>query len=111
MVGVYSAIHEAEHGILFTNRRLNTAAGVALAALFPGPFHLLRQGHVGHHQRNRSDDEAFEFGFPGESPLWKWVQFVGILTGGFYAMIVLGNVVVLFLPFLLKSKWFAFDRP
>ena len=111
MVGVYSAIHEAEHGILFTSRRLNTTAGVALAALFPGPFHLLRQGHVGHHQRNRSDDEAFEFWFPGESPLWKWVQFVGILTGGFYAMIVLGNVVILFLPFLLKSKWFAFDRP
>ena len=111
MVGVYATTHEAEHGILFSNRRANAAGGVALAAFFPGPFHLLRQGHVGHHQRNRSDDEALEFWFPGESPAWKWAQWVGILTGGFYLMVVLGNAIVLFLPFLLKRKWFAFDRP
>lgn len=112
MVGVYSVIHEAEHGILFTNPRLNVAAGVLMAAFFPGPFHLLRQGHIGHHLRNRSDDEAFDLWFEGEeSPAWKWVQWLGILTGGFYAMVVLGNVVVLALPFLLKRKWFAFDRP
>ena len=111
MVGVFSTIHEAEHGILFTGRRINDGAGIVVAALFPGPFHLLRQGHVGHHLRNRSDDEAFEFWFPGESPAWKWAQWLGILTGGFYLMVVLGNVVVLFLPFLVNRKVFAFDRP
>lgn len=111
MVSVYSVIHEAEHGILFSNPRLNASAGVLMAAFFPGPFHLLRQGHIGHHLRNRSDDEAFDLWFEGESPAWKWIQWIGILTGAFYVMVVLGNVVVLFLPFLLNRKWFAFDRP
>lgn len=111
MVSVYATIHEAEHGILFRNPRLNAIGGIVTAAFFPGPFHLLRQGHIGHHLRNRSDDEAFDLYFPGESRAWKWVQLVGILTGGFYVMVVLGNVVVLFLPFLLNRKWFAFDRP
>jgi fatty acid desaturase len=111
MVGVYSIIHEAEHGVLFTNRRANIAGGVIAASFFPGPFHLLRQGHIGHHLRNRSDDEAFDLWFEGESPVWKWAQWIGILTGLFYLTIVLGNFVVLFLPFLLKRRWFAFDRP
>lgn len=111
MVSVYSVIHEAEHGILFRSPTLNTLGGVMTAAFFPGPFHLLRQGHIGHHLRNRSDDEAFDLWFPGESPIWKWVQLIGILTGGFYLMIVLGNLVVLFLPFLLNRRVFSFDRP
>jgi fatty acid desaturase len=111
MVGVFSIIHEAQHGVLFRNAKLNTAGGILMSAFFPGPFHLLRQGHIGHHLRNRSDDEAFDFWFAGESPLWKWIQLIGILTGGFYVMTALGNVVVLFLPFLLHRRWFVFDRP
>jgi fatty acid desaturase len=111
MVGVYSIIHEAEHGVLFTNARANIVGGVVMAAFFPVPFHLLRQGHLGHHLRNRSDDEAFDLWFEGESPVWKWMQWIGILTGLFYLTIVLGNVVVLILPFLLERRWVAFDRP
>ena len=60
MNSVYATIHEAEHRMLFDDRRLNDGAGVLLALLFPAPFHLLRQGHLGHHLRNRSDDEAFD---------------------------------------------------
>lgn len=111
MVGVYSIIHEAEHGALFTNRRANVIGGVLMAAFFPVPFHLLRQGHLGHHLRNRSDDEAFDLWFEGESPIWKWLQWIGVLTGLFYLMIVIGNVAVLILPFMFKRRWFAFDRP
>jgi hypothetical protein len=73
MNSVYSIIHEAEHGILFPNRRVNDAVGIFLAAFFPAPFHLIRQGHLGHHLRNRSDDEAFDlyFGFT-----WSAMQYV-----------------------------------
>ena len=111
MVSVYSIIHEAEHGALFTNRRANLVGGIIMAAFFPVPFHLLRQGHLGHHLRNRSDDEAFDLWFEGESPIWKWMQWIGVLTGLFYLMIVIGNVAVLILPFMFKRRWFAFDRP
>ena len=57
MNSVYSIIHEAEHGMLFSHRGWNDFAGAAMALLFPAPFHLIRQGHLGHHLRNRSDDE------------------------------------------------------
>ena len=111
MNSVYSIIHEAEHGILFSNRRLNDTAGAAMALLFPAPFHLIRQGHIGHHQRNRSDDEAFDYWFDGEHPLWKRMQFYGILTGFYWAVVVLGNFVVLFFPRVLDRSRFEFDRP
>src|SRR5881394_3445315 len=48
---MYAIIHEAEHGILFPDRRWNDAAGSVLALFFPAPFHLIRQGHLGHHMR------------------------------------------------------------
>jgi len=111
MNSVYSIIHEAEHGILFTSRRANDAAGVMMALLFPAPFHLIRQGHLGHHNRNRTDDEAFDFWFEGEHPLWKCVQFYGILTGFYWLTVVLSNIVVLLVPQLFDRSRFEFDRP
>lgn len=111
MNSVYSIIHEAEHGILFTNKVANDCAGAIMALFFPAPFHLIRQGHIGHHQRNRSDDEAFDFWFEGEHPLWKRLQFYGILTGFYWAVVVLSSPIVLLTPrWLVRSK-FEFDRP
>ena len=111
MNSVYSVIHEAEHRMLFRNRRINEAAGVVMALFFPAPFHLLRQGHLGHHLRNRSDDEAFDLYFDGEHPVWKRLQLYGILTGMYWLVAVLANVVVLAFPFVLRRENFAFDRP
>jgi fatty acid desaturase len=111
MTGVYSIIHEAQHGVLFTHPRLNTAGGIVAAAFFPAPFDLLRQGHIGHHLRNRSDDEAFDLWFEGESPVWKWAQWIGTLLGLFWVTIVLGTLAVLVRPSLLDRRWFTFDRP
>src|SRR3954471_13333621 len=65
MNSVYAIIHEAEHAMLFPNRVANEFTGVLMALFFPAPFHLLRQGHIGHHLRNRSDDEAFDLYFDG----------------------------------------------
>src|SRR4051812_3112263 len=59
MNSVYAVVHEAEHAMLFPNCAANEFAGVIMALFFPAPFHLIRQGHIGHHLRNRSDDEAF----------------------------------------------------
>jgi len=107
----YAMMHEAEHNILHPNRLINNAAGVILGLFFPAPFHLLRQGHLGHHLRNRSDDEAFDFYFEGESPIWKYLQLYGILTGFFWISIILSNFLALLIPNLLKPKFASFDRP
>ena len=111
MNSVYSTIHEAEHAMLFSHRRVNDGMGIALALFFPAPFHLIRQGHLGHHQRNRSDDEAFDLIFPGENPAWKCAQFYGIVTGLYWAMVALSNAVVVLMPGTLVRRNFEFDRP
>ena len=98
MNSAYAMLHEAEHGLLHTNKRLNDFTGAVLALFFPAPFHLLRQGHIGHHLRNRSDDEAFDFYFDGESRVWKTLQLYGILTGFFYLAEVFGNLIALVHP-------------
>ena len=108
---VYSVIHESEHRILHPNPRVNDAIGIAMALFFPAPFHLIRQGHLGHHMRNRSDDEAFDLYFEDEYPVLKWLQLYGIITGVYWMSVVLANVVVLLAPFLLQRKLWEYDRP
>ncbi|HVT89506.1 MAG TPA: fatty acid desaturase [Tepidisphaeraceae bacterium] len=110
MNSVYSIIHEAEHAMLFSNSRLNEAAGVVMALLFPAPFHLLRQGHIGHHMRNRSDDEAFDLYFEGDSVIWKWLVWIGILTGLYYLLVVTSNVLAVVAPFVFDRKHFKVER-
>jgi len=78
---------------------------------FPASFQLRRQGHLGHHLRNRTDDEAFDLYFEEENPVWKHLQFYGILTGLFWFVIVLSSI-----PALLNPRWMigpkaGFDRP
>lgn len=110
MNSVYSIIHEAEHAMLFSNRRWNDFAGAAMALLFPAPFHLIRQGHLGHHLRNRSDDEAFDFYFEGDHKVWKILVWYGILTGLYWVVVVLSNVVFLLLPFRSDKKYWHVDQ-
>jgi fatty acid desaturase len=111
MNSVYSIIHEAEHAMLFPNRRWNNIAGAVMALFFPAPFHLIRQGHLGHHLRNRSDDEAFDLYFDGDHRLWRGLVLYGILTGCYWIIVVLSNVVFLFFPFAADKKYWEFDRP
>ena len=110
MNSVYSIIHEAEHAMLFSNRRVNDWTGAVMALFFPAPFHLIRQGHLGHHLRNRSDDEAFDFYFEGDHKLWKILVWYGILTGLYWVVVVLSNVVFLILPFRADKKYWQVDQ-
>ena len=73
----YAMRHEAEHGILHPHRGLNDAVGTVLALFFSAPFHLIRQGQIGHHIRNRSADEAFDLYFENASRFWKCGQLYG----------------------------------
>ncbi|PYM17836.1 MAG: hypothetical protein DMD81_07740 [Candidatus Rokuibacteriota bacterium] len=107
----YALIHEAEHNLFHADRRVNDGAGVLLALFFPAPFHLLRQGHLGHHLRNRSDDEAFDLYFVEDHAVWKWSQFYGILAGFYWAVVAFSNVVAVLWPSLLRRNRLRFDRP
>jgi fatty acid desaturase len=106
----YALCHEAEHEIFHPNKRVNDIWGTIVTLFFPASFQLRRQGHVGHHLRNRTDDEAFDLYFEGENPAWKWVQFYGILTGFFWLMIVLSNFIAVINPEWLAKKT-RLDRP
>lgn len=106
----YALCHEAEHDIFHPNQRVNDISGTTVTLFFPASFQLRRQGHMGHHLRNRTDDEAFDFYFEGENPVWKYLQFYGILTGFFWLMIVFSNFIGLINPRWLAMKT-NLDRP
>ena len=106
----YALGHEAEHDIFHSNKTINDIAGAALAIFFPASFQLRRQGHIGHHLRNRTDDEAFDFYVEGESRFWKFLQFYGILTGFFWVVIVLSNFIAVVKPTWLAQRKVTFDR-
>lgn len=108
---IYAVIHEAEHGMLHPDRRINDWLGAGMSLLFPAPYHLIRQGHLGHHRRNRSDDEAFDCYFDGDRPWLKRLILYGIITGCYWILVAFSNVLVLVVPFLFAKRWFEFDRP
>jgi fatty acid desaturase len=80
---IFSLLHEAVHGILHPNRRLNEALGTVCAAFFPTGFTLQRVSHLGHHRRNRTDLELFEYVTPGTS-MWLASFRLACLLSGFY---------------------------
>lgn len=108
---VYFAIHEAEHGLLFSQPRMNYLAGILLAIFLPAPYTFIRNVHLAHHVHNRSDDEVFDVYFEEDPAWWKKVQFFGILTGGFWLTLVLGNIALALIPTRWLSKSMQIDRP
>jgi len=107
----YALCHEAEHDLFHPNRVINDVCGSIVTLFFPASFQLRRQGHLGHHLRNRTDDEAFDLYFAGENPWWKHLQFYGILTGLFWLVILLSNIPALLNPAWMAGKKAGFDRP
>lgn len=110
MNSAYSIIHEAEHNLFHPNHRINTSAGVILALFFPAPYHLIRQTHLGHHLRNRSDDEAFDLYFEGQKPIYRFGQIYSLLNGFFWFSIAITTVLAPVLPKILESRFWKFDR-
>ena len=95
---IFSLLHEAVHGHLHPHQRINEAAGRFLAAFFPTGLGFQRVCHLGHHRRNRTDAEVFDYILPGESRLLKTVQWYGILTGLYWLLPPLGCLLYLVWP-------------
>jgi fatty acid desaturase len=48
----WSLLHEAMHGLMHSNPRINHLCGRTLAVLLGAPFEAIRMGHLQHHRRN-----------------------------------------------------------
>jgi fatty acid desaturase len=110
MNSAYAMLHEAEHNLLHTKPLVNHGMGMLLALFFPSSYHLLRQGHYGHHIRNRSDDDAFDLYFEGENRFSKCLQLYGTLTGMFWASIAAANFILVLRPAILSPRHTSFNR-
>ena len=80
---IFSLLHEAVHGVLHPKRWLNDAFGRVCAAFFPTGFIIQRISHLGHHRRNRTDLELYDY-CPPDTPMWLASFRLLCLLSGFY---------------------------
>lgn len=106
----YALLHEASHGNLHSNSRVNYALGVITGMLFPIPFSMMRVTHQGHHLRNRTDHEMFDMYYPTDSRVLRTLQWYSILCGLFWPIIPLGALLFAIYPPLYSSKLFQRER-
>lgn len=97
---MFSLLHESVHGIAHEDRRVNEAIGRVAAAFFPTALTLQRVFHLGHHARNRTIDERFDYIHPADDVLLKRAQWYAILTGLYWLFVPLGGIVYLVWPSL-----------
>jgi fatty acid desaturase len=94
----YSLLHECVHRKCHGDARVNTWMGRVLAASLPTALTFHRQCHLGHHQRNRTEVERFDYYTPEDNRFLKFVQWYGILTGLYWFLPPLGCLLVLLVP-------------
>ena len=103
----FCLMHEAVHGVLSRKRLLNEILGTAAAATFPTSLSLQRIAHLGHHRRNRTDAEVYDYYLPGQSRALRNLQlYAGNLGGCYWACIPLSNLVYLLAPWFYGSEKF-----
>jgi fatty acid desaturase len=77
--------HEAIHGGFHQDRQRNLLAGRAMAVLLGSSFHVLRFGHLMHHQYNRNPIDRPDVYDPAQTPRLKArLGFLGTLVFGLY---------------------------
>ena len=101
---IFSLLHESVHGVFHDSPRVNRFFGRWLAAFFPTSYSLQRLFHLGHHSRNRSEAERFDYYTPHDNRLQKLIQWYGILTGLYWFRPPLSCVVYLCAPSFFNSE-------
>jgi fatty acid desaturase len=104
----FALMHEAVHGVAATSPRLNRLIGMVAGWAFPTSFSMQRVAHQGHHARNRTDLELYDYYLPGESRLLRnfWL-YAGNLLGLYWWSVVLGNVLYFLAPWAYRSRVFV----
>ncbi len=101
---IFSLLHESVHGLFHPNRAVNEIGGILCAAFFPTGLSVQRVLHLGHHRRNRTELETFDYYYPEDNRFLKTVQWYGIISGIYWIVAVLGWLVYLFAPFVLGIR-------
>lgn len=107
---VFSLLHESVHGIFHKNLTVNEWAGRILAAFFPTGFTMQRIAHLGHHRRNRTDAEMFDYYEPGDKLWLKYFQWYGILTGLYWLLPPGASLMFLLVPVSLIKRMIAYSE-
>lgn len=99
---LFSLLHESVHGIFHPNRPVNDGFGRVSAAFFPTGFLVQRVSHLGHHRRNRTDAELFDYCPPGTSMPVAWFRLGCLLTGCYWSAAPLGCLLYVLGVFRLR---------
>jgi fatty acid desaturase len=110
MLTNYALIHEASHGVLNSNSRINQLLGTVTGWFFLTSFTVLRVTHIVHHCCNRTDYEMFDYYYQGDNRLLKYIQWYGLMFGLWWPLIPVGNLLIALMPWLLHSPPFKQAR-
>ncbi len=104
----FALMHEAVHGVGCTSRRGNELLGSVAGWAFPTSFSMQRLAHIGHHQRNRTDQELYDYYLPNQSRRVRnfWL-YAGNLLGLYWWSVVFGNLLYLLAPWAYRSRFFV----
>lgn len=104
----FALMHEAVHGIGCSSPRRNELLGIVSGWAFPTSFSMQRVAHIGHHQRNRTDQELYDYYLPTQSKLVRsiWL-YAGNLLGLYWWSVVFGNLIYLLAPWAYRSRFFV----
>lgn len=104
----FALMHEAVHGVASTSARRNDVIGVLAGWMFPTSFTMQKTAHLGHHARNRTDQELYDYYLPHQSKLTRniWL-YAGNLLGLYWFCVPLSNLVYLACPPLYRSRLFV----
>lgn len=104
----FALMHEAVHGVASRSRAVNELLGLLAGWAFPTSFAMQRLAHEGHHRRNRTDLELYDYYLPNQA---KWQRnlwlYLGNLFGLYWWSVVFGNLIYVLTPGLYRSRWFV----
>lgn len=87
-------IHEAIHGILFSNKFFNDLIGRIMSIYFGAPFRILQSGHLLHHGFNRTSQEILDYYNPNKVyPILAKIHYYFWIIGGLYITEFFSNFI------------------
>lgn len=104
----FALMHEAVHGIGTKSQGLNHMLGIVSGWTFPTSFSMQRLAHIGHHERNRTDQELYDYYLPTQSRRVRniWL-YAGNLLGLYWWCVIIGNVLYFLAPWAWRSQVFV----